>query len=190
VAAWAALAVLTLALAASSAYSQWPHHFFFPLLPLVLALAAALDAIPRRGRAVVAVAAAIFWATLAVRWPVAAFPTDSDFAKDELLRHVRERALDRDRFQVHTSWGTYYVAQLFGDPARIAVFLKALPDDRAQLAEVRDLAAARGRPVLLLSSRRWERIQTDAVAAILGPPKRTWRFGEWWAVEYDVGRRP
>ena len=35
-----------------------------------------------------------------------------------------------------------------------------LPDDPAQLEEVRDLAAARGRPVLLLGSRRWERIQT------------------------------
>jgi hypothetical protein len=189
VAAWAALALVTLAFAASSPYSQWPHHFFFPLLLLVLGLAAATDALSRRGRAVVAVAVVLFWATLAVRWPAATFPTDSSFAKDELLRAVREARLDRDRLQVHASWGTYYIAQLFGDPARASVFLKALPDDPRQLAEVRSLAAGRGRRVLLYSSRRWERIQTGVVAEILGPPVRTWRFGDWWAAEYDVAGR-
>ena len=182
---WAALAAVTFAAASASGYSQWPHHFFFPLLLLVLGLAAALDAVGRRGRAAVAVAAALFWATLAVRWPAATFPADSSFDKDELLRFVREQGLDRDRFQVHASWGTYYIAQLFGDPARVAVYLKALPDDPGQLAEVQALAAGRGRPVLLLSGRRWERLQTDAVAEILGPPRRTWRFGDWWAVEYQ-----
>jgi hypothetical protein len=185
VAGWAFLALVTFAFASASRNSQWPHHFFFPLLVLVVALAAALDALDRRWRRAVAVVACLFWATLAVRWPAATFPTDSSFAKDEMLRHVREQGLDRDRFQVHASWGTYYIAQLFGDPARVSVFLKALPDDRRQLAEVRDLAAGRGRPVLLYSARRWERLQTDAVAGILGPPRRTWRFGDWWAVEYD-----
>ena len=36
---WALLAVATFAFVASSGYSRWPHHFAFPLLPLVLALA-------------------------------------------------------------------------------------------------------------------------------------------------------
>jgi hypothetical protein len=186
VAGWAALALATFAFASASAYSQWPHHFFFPLLLLALGLAAALDALSRRGRAVVAVAVVLFWATLAARWPWATFPTDSSFAKDEMLRYVREERLDRDRLQVHASWGTYYIAQLFGDPARASVFLKALPDDARQLAEVRSLAAGRGRRVLLYSSRRWERIQTGIVDETLGPPVRTWRFGDWWAAEYDV----
>jgi len=185
-AAWTTLALGTFAAAAASAYSQWPHHFFFPLLLLVLALAVALDGLSPRGRAAVAVAIAFFWATLAVRWPAATFPTNSSFEKDELLRYVRTQGLDRDRFQVHTSWGTYYIAHLFGDPRRVSVFLKSLPDDRRQLAEVRELARGRGRPILLLSARRWERIQTDAVAEILGIPQRTWRFGDWWALEYDV----
>ncbi len=189
VAAWTALAVATFAFVSSSAYSQWPHHFFFPLLLVVLGLAAALDPLSRRGRAAVAVTVVLFWATLAARWPGATFPTDSSFAKDELLRHVREERLDRDRLQVHASWGTYYIAQLFGDPARASVFLKALPDDARQLAEVRSLAAGRGRSVLLYSSRRWERIQTGVVDEVLGPPVRTWRFGDWWAAEYDVAGR-
>jgi hypothetical protein len=191
VAAWSAVAAATFAFASasSSAYSQWPHHFFFPLLLLVLALAAALDAAGPRGRRAVAAASLAFWATLAARWPAAAFPADSSFGKDEMLRFVREQALDRDLFQVHASWGTYYIAQLFGDPARVSVFLKALPDDPRQLAEVGNLAVGRGRRVLLYSARRWERLQTDAVAEALGPPRRTWRFGEWWAVEYDPALR-
>ena len=49
-------AAVTFAFVSSSAYSQWPHHFFFPLLLLVLGLASALDALSRRGRAAVAVA--------------------------------------------------------------------------------------------------------------------------------------
>jgi hypothetical protein len=185
IAGWTLLAAVTFAAVSSSAFSQWPHHFFFPLLPLVLALAVALDRLGRLPRGALLVAAALFWATLAARWPAAAFPADSSFGKDALLRQIRAEGLDRDRFLVHASWGTYYIAQLFGDPERVGVFLKALPDDARQLAEVRDLAIGRGRPILLLSSRRWERIQTPAVTAILGEPRRRWRVGEWWAAEYE-----
>jgi hypothetical protein len=185
VAAWAGLAGLTLALASASRLSQWPHHFFFPLLLLVLSLAVALDGPGRRTRIAVAVVSALFWTSLAVRWPAATVPRGSSFAKDDLLAALRARGLDRDTFQVHSSWGTYYIAQLFGDPGRIVVYLKGIPDDPGLLEEVRALAAERGRPVLLLSSRRWERIQTPSVGQILGPPARTWRFGEWWAVEYS-----
>jgi hypothetical protein len=184
VAAWAVLAALTFAIASASPYSQWPHHFFFPLLLLVLALAVSLDGLGPRTRRGVLIAAGLFWAALVVRWPGASFPTTSSFGKDEMLRTLRARGMDRDTFQVHASWGTYYIAQLFGDRERIVVYLKGISDDRRLLAEVRALAAARGRPVLLVSSRRWDRLQTPAVAETLGSPRRTWRFGDWWAVEY------
>ncbi len=95
--------------------------------------------------------------------------------------------VDRDTLQVHTTWGTYYIAVLFGDPARAVLYLRALPDDPRLIQEVRDLARARGRPLLLTSGRRWERLQTPAVDAILGRPSRVWRFGEWSVVEYAVG---
>jgi hypothetical protein len=184
--AWAVLAAATFGVASASPYSQWPHHFFFPLLLLVLALAVALDGLGPRTRKGVLIAAALFWATLVARWPAAAFPTTSSFAKDEMLRTLRARGLDRDTFQVHASWGTYYIAQLFGDPERVVVYLKGISDDPRLLAEVRALASARGRPVLLVSSRRWDRLQTPAVAETLGSPLRTWRFGDWWAVEYGT----
>ena len=83
---------------------------------------------------------------------------------------------------------TNYIAQLFGDPARMIVYLRAAPDDVAELERYRDVAAAHGRPVLLVSARRWERVQTPAVERVLGPPLRSWRFGSWWAVEYGRAR--
>jgi hypothetical protein len=185
VASWSLLAAVTFAAVSSSLFSQWPHHFFFPLLLGVLGMAAALDGLGRRSSAAVALVAVLFWATLAARWPAATFPADSSFGKDALLRTLRDERLDCDRFVVHASWGTYYIAQLFGDPARVSVFLKALPDDPRQLQEVRALAAGRGRPILVLSSRRWDRLQTAAVTEALGEPRGRRRFGEWWAVEYD-----
>jgi hypothetical protein len=188
VAAWTAGAALTFALASSSEYSQWPHHFAFPLLLLVFALALALDGFSGRARGAVAMFALLFWATLAARWPSATFPGESSPAKDELLRVVRARGLDRGSLQLHTSWGTYYIAQLFGDRDRLLLYMRGATDDPKRLETARSLAEARGRSVLLVSSRRWQRIQTPAVAAVLGRPRATWLYGDWWAVEYDSVR--
>ncbi len=184
-AAWAAAAALTFGLVSLSRHSQWPHHFAFPLLPLVLALALALDAAGRRTRGAAALLVVFFWASLAARWPAATFPRESSPAKDELLGFVRARGLDRGSVQLHASWGTYYVAQLFGDRDRMLLYMRGATDDPGRLETVRDLARAHGRSVLLVSSRRWERLQTPEVDAVLGPPRATWRYGEWWAVEYD-----
>lgn len=185
VAGWAALAALTFGLVASSRHSRWPHHFAFPLLLLVLALATALDRLRPRARLAVATLAVLFWATLAVRLPAGSSPADSSAEKDQLLALVRTGGLDRESLQLHTSWGTYYIAQLFGDPGRLLVYMRGAPDDPRRLEEARALARARGRKVLLISARRWERVQTPAVEATLGRPVRTWRRGTWWAVEYD-----
>ena len=184
-AAWAAAAALTLALASLSRHSQWPHHFAFPLLPLVLALALALDVAGRRARAAVALLVVLFWASLAARWPAATFPRESSPAKDELLAAVRARGLDRGSVQLHASWGTYYIAQLFGDRDRMLVYMRGAPDDPERLEAVRDVARAHRRKVLLFSSRRWERTQTPQVEKVLGRPQATWSYGQWWAVEYD-----
>ena len=125
IAAWAAVAALTFGLASLSEYSQWPHHFAFPLLLLVLALALAIDGLSSRARGAIAVLVVVFWATLAARWPAAEFPAEASPAKDELLRLVRARGLDRESLQLHTSWGTYYIAQLFGDPDRMILYVRA-----------------------------------------------------------------
>jgi hypothetical protein len=57
-------------------------------------------------------------------------------------------------------------------------------DDPARLRQVGDLARREARPVLLVSGRRWDRLHTVAVEAALGRPERSWRFGDWWLVEY------
>lgn len=190
IAGWAALFALTLGLLSLSAYCQWPHHAFYGLLLLTLALALALDTAGRRVRLALAAFVLVCWSTLVPRWAGASYPTEAAPEKDELLRFVRQQGLDRTTLQVHTSWGTYYVAQLFGDPARTVVYLRALSEDPVQLAQVRELARSRGRPLLMIGSRRWERFQTPAVAALIGSPSRRWPFGEWWVAEYPVPGAP
>jgi hypothetical protein len=187
---WALAAALTFALVAGSGHSRWPHHFAFPLVFLVMALALALDAVGRRGRVAAAALALAFWASLASRLPAAAIPPESAREKDQLLAFVRAERLDRTTLQVHSSWGTYYIAQLFGDRQRMLVYVRSAPDDRAELERLREVAAAHGRPVLLISARRWERLQTPAVDATLGRPERVWPFGSWRVVEYDGALSP
>lgn len=184
IAAWALVAALTFAFVASSGHSRWPHHFAFPLLPLVLALALATEALEKRQRLVALAVAAAFWASIAARLPSAHVPLESSADKDRLLGFVRERGLDRETLQVHASWGTYYIAQLFGDPARALVYARRVSDDPARLRQLAEVAVRLGRPLLLVSSRRWERLHTPAVESALGRPQRTFRFGDWWAVEY------
>lgn len=184
IAAWTLLAAVTFALVAASRHSRWPHHFAFPLLPLVLALAQAAQGITGRKRLLVVALAGAFWATLAARWPAAQVPLESSADKDRLLAFVRERGLDHATLQVHASWGTYYIAQLFGDPARNVAYSRKANDDPARLRQLADLALQQRRPLLLVSSRRWRRLHTPEVEAALGRPRHVFSFGSWSAVEY------
>ena len=186
IATWGLGAALTFAFVAASGYSRWPHHFAFPLLPLVLALALALDSLGARGRLAAAAIVAVFWASLGARLPAARTPFESSADKDRLLAFVRERGLDRATLQVHASWGTYYIAQLFGDPARMLVYARRVMDDPDRLRQMAALAREKGRPPLLVSSRRWDRLHTPAVEAAFGSPQHTWQFGPWRAVEYGT----
>ncbi len=190
VAGWALLAALTYALVAASGHSQWPYHFAFPLVFLVLALALALDAVGPRVRLVAVVLVLVSWVSLASRLPAATVPPQSAREKDRLLAFVRAERLDRTTLQVHSSWGTYYIAQLFGARERMLVYVRSAPDDRPALERLREVAGAHGRPVLLISARRWERLQTPAVEEALGRPERSWQFGSWRALEYDAALSP
>ena len=141
VCAWILLALSTFALVATSHHSQWPHHVVFALVFLVFALALALDAVGPRAAAVFALITGLFWASLALRWPEASVLPDSNAAKDELLAFVRRKGLDRETLQVHASWGTYYIAQLFGARERTVLYLRAVSDHPETLLQVRDLAS-------------------------------------------------
>lgn len=187
-AAWSALAGVTLAGLSLSEFCRWPHHAFYGLLLLVPALAIGLDGLGRRARWAAALAVVACWSSLALRWSEARYPGESSPEKDALLRLVRVQRLDRETLQVHASWGTYYIAQLFGDPARTVVYLKAFSDDPRLIEQTRELARERGRRLLLISSRRYDRLLTPAIADRLGRPAQVWRFGDWWALDFDVAR--
>ncbi len=181
---WLALFALTFALSLPSPFTRWPHHVVLAVVFLVMALARALDALPSRAFGAASFAVALVWLSLAARLPRAVPLLEASAEKDRLLAFVRTEGLDRRTLQVHSSWGTYYIAQLFGDPERAVVYLKALPDDEMLLREVRRLGDEIGRPILLVSSRRPERIETPELLSVLGEPAETHRFGDWRAIVY------
>ena len=163
----------TYALSLPSPFTQWPHHAVLAVVFLAMAVARVLDELPPRAFAAAGAAVGLVWLALVLRLPRATPLLESSFEKDALLRFVRAQGLDRRTLQVHTSWGTYYIAQLFGDPARAVVYLKALPDDERRLRETRRLADEIGRPLLLVSSRRRERFFTRISSACWESPTRS-----------------
>jgi hypothetical protein len=174
----------TYALSLPSPFTQWPHHAVLAVVFLAMAVARVLDELPPRAFAAAGAAVGVVWLALVLRLPRATPLLESSFEKDALLRFVRAQGLDRRTLQVHTSWGTYYIAQLFGDPTRAVVYLKALPDDERRLRETRRLADEIGRPLLLVSSRRRERLFTPELVGVLGEPEEIHRFGDWRAILY------
>ena len=190
VAAWTALAALTFAFVSSSAYSQWPHHFFFP--------PAAAGAGARRSRSTRSAAAAAPPSRSVVallgdarrRWPGATFPTESSLRRrTSCCATSARRGSTADAPGARELGHLLHRAALRRSRARVRVPASALPDDAARSSPrcARWPRAAAG-SCSSIGSRRWERIQTGVVDEVLGPPVRTWRFGDWWAAEYDVAR--
>ena len=184
VALWLVAAFVTFGLADLSQRALEPHHAVFPLFFVVLAVARSLGS-PRAGLrlALSALVIALFWANLARRWPEAETDPRKDFGKDRLLAWVRDSGLDRRSVQLHTSWGTYYIAHLFADRDAIVLFSRKLATDRHLLAEARGVALREGRVVLIVS-RRPDRLASDVVEGVLGPPLEERAFGGWWTAEY------
>jgi hypothetical protein len=168
--------------------SAWaPHHVVLALFFVVAALGRAIAALGARSRlapAALAAAVLVFWASLAVRLPQAEVSADTNAAKDALLRRVRRERLDLRTLQVHVSWGSYYIAHLFGDPQQAVVWADAAPDRPEDLAALRAHADRLGRGVLLVTSRAPERIDTPALRSALGPPLQTLVDENWRAVRY------
>jgi hypothetical protein len=180
---WLGAALLTFGVTVLSGRALAAHHLVFALAFLVLALASALggeNPIPARAGALLV---GLFWASLLWRAPGVRIDPRSNFAKDHLLAWVREVGLDRSTVQLHASWGTYYIAHLFGDPAQAVLFSRKFARDPAYLAQARELAQSRGRGILLITGEP-ERLDKDVVEGALGPPLATHRFDNWWAWEY------
>lgn len=185
IAAGLGLGLFTLAGLALSEFCQWPHHAFYGLLGIVFALALAAEALGAKERLALAAVVIVIWAGLVPRLAAAVHPGESSPAKDEMLRFVRERGLDRTSLQVHTTWGTYYIAQLFGDRERIVLYPRRISDDPRRMETVRQLGRRVGRPLLVSSARRPERFQNPEVDRLFGRPVSSWRFGDWWVALYD-----
>jgi len=183
---WLVAALATFLVMLPSARAWAAHHFALGLVFVVLAVATSLRRLGEerpfllRG---VAVVVAAYWLSLAARYPAATIDPRDSFGKDRLLAFVRTSGLDRRTIQLHVSWGTYYIAHLFGDREQAVLFSRRFPEDPEMLAYARAAADARGRSVLVVT-RRPDRLETEPMRQILGPPRATHAFDGWWAVEY------
>ncbi len=154
---------------------------------LVLALGAALRDVPGPALSAAGALIFIFWGSLVLRAPAASVDPHSNAAKDALLAFVREQGLDRRTVQLHASWGTYYIAHLFGASEEIVLFSRKFAREPDYLEAARGLAESQGRGILLLTCEP-ERFRADVVEAVLGPPAAEHRFGNWRAIEYLPSR--
>jgi hypothetical protein len=182
---WLGAALLTFAATVWSGRAGQAHHLAFSLVFLFLALAAALGPPPASRRLVVGagLAALALAASLAARWPAVAVHPRSNHARDRLLAWVRASGRDRSSVQLHASWGTYYIAHLFGHESQIVLFSRKFGRDEELVRRARAIATGEKRTVLLLTCEP-ERVDPQVVESILGPPVATRRFDNWLALDY------
>jgi hypothetical protein len=181
VGAWIAAAGLTFGVTILSGRALASHHLAFTMAFVFLAMASSLAGMARAGLATVGALVGLFWGSLFLRAPTA--DPHSNHAKDELLSWIRSEGLDRTTVQLHASWGTYYIAHLFGDRDEIVLFARKFAREPDYLAAARDLARTQRRSILLLTCEP-ERFRPDVVEQHLGPPVAERRFGNWRALEY------
>jgi hypothetical protein len=179
-------ALLTFGVTILSGRALAAHHLAFALAFLLPALAAAIRALPRRGAALAAASVLLCWSSLGVRWSGARVDPHSDADKDRLLAWIRESGKDEGAVQLHSSWGTYYIAHLFGAREEIVLFSRKFAREPAYLEAARDLAAAEKRGVLLVSGEP-ERFRPEVAESVLGRPLAEQRFGHWRVLEYGAG---
>jgi len=182
VATWLGAAVLTLGVTVLSGRALASHHLAFTMAFVFLALATSLARLARRtGLTAVGALTVLFWGSLLLRAPT----TDphSNQSKDELLSWIRAEGLDRTTVQLHASWGTYYIAHLFGDRDEIVLFARKFAREPDYLAAARDVATAQKRTILLITCEP-ERFRPEVVESVLGPAVAERRFGNWRAIEY------
>ena len=186
---WLLLAAVTFG-ATISHRSVWgPHHLAFALFFLALALASAFGSARRRSTALAAALALAvfgFWVSLALRLPSAVIRTDCGFSKDALLADVRSAGQQPPVVEVHTAWGTFYQALLFGPREQIVLWLPRFADRADAIAEVRRIAEATHRGVRVIGMRAPSRRFTPALAAALGPPVSERHYQDWWVFEFAI----
>jgi hypothetical protein len=157
------------------------HHAAFFALFLVAAAGQALRGAGRAATLAAAGSLLLVWGSLALRLPGAEVDPRRNFEKDALLATIRREDLEEKTLVLHASWGTYYIAHLFGGKGNAELFSKKFLDDPELLGEVKARATALGRGILLVT-RKAERL--EEADRVLGPRLHSIEEGAWWGVEY------
>lgn len=181
----ASVAVFAMTVTAERAWA--PHHVVFSMVFLLLSLAVAVNALARvqpRTLWPAAILLGACWLSLAVRLPRAQAQPDANAAKDELLDLVRRDGLDAATVQVHVSWGSYYIAHLFGAPSQAVVYLDRFSARPETFRRLKRAARESGRTILVIGSDH-EPALTTAEMERLGSFRREYRIGNWWARDYQ-----
>jgi len=184
---WLLGSLLTLASTATTRSAWGPHHVAYTLFFVVGGLAVALAWLRRtcrRAWLAVLVCAALVWGSLVARLPEASVNFDSNADKDALLSFVREQRLDAHTVVVHATWGTFFIAHLFGARTQCQLYVLRLPDRPDDLREVRALADRLNRGVIVITARQPRVVNTPALENALGRPLAVHEFGRWRAFEF------
>ena len=184
---WLLAALLTLASTATTRSAWGPHHVAYTLFFVVGGLAVALAWLRgarRRLWLATLVCTAFVWGSLVVRLPQANVRFDSNADKDSLLAFVRDQRLDERTVVVHATWGTFFIARLFGSKTQCQLYVLRLPDRPDDLREVRALADRLNRGVVVITARRPRVVNTPDLESALGRPLAVHEFGRWRAFEF------
>jgi hypothetical protein len=177
--------------------SAWaPHHLVFALLFLVMALAEAIAQLSTarslRWPQAAALVCTLYWATLLMRLPQAYIHRDTDFAKDRMVSWMLANGLDRDTVQLHSDWGTYYLAHVFGDQRALVttqlLYWHPRSEQRRDLERIRALAQRLGRDVLLVCMEATGTRNDPLVRETLGEPVQVYRFDTWSITRFRPAR--
>lgn len=177
--------------------SAWaPHHLVFALLFLVMALAEAIAQLaarpPARWPLAAGLVCALYWATLVVRLPQAYIHRDTGFDKDRMVSWMLASGLDRDTVQLHSDWGTYYLAHVFGDERALVttqlLYWHPRAEQRRDLERIRALAQRLGRDVLLVCMEATGTRDDPLVRETLGEPVQVYRFDTWSITRFRPAR--
>lgn len=182
VVAYAVASGSTFLLTGLSGRAREAHHAVFFITYLVLGMGRTLATIPR-ARLLPPLVILFTWGSLALRARSAEVDPRRNFEKDALLREIRATHLDERTIQLHASWGTFYIAHLFGSPREAVLFSKKFPERRDLLQTAKRNADSLGRGLLIVT-RKPEALEGPVVTETLGPPLRVLREGNWTAAQY------
>lgn len=164
-----------------------PHHIMLLMPFLALGIAQLLEILSKRQQltfSLILLITAGYWVTIAFRLPYASVSSTSNRPKDILLAQIRESGIESKTVQVHSSWGTYYIANLFGDHDQAVTFAYDIENSPDRLRSIKSDAQSLHREVLIITSDRYAVTTSPNIQRILGTLHSEITVGDWSALEY------